>query len=120
MYVIVMVMKEDFNNVLLRVIDTQLKEIFGKAGAQIIYDHLANHYSLKRENIPERIDVFARGLENYLGSGAHAIQHMLLRMVYSRFGRTFKENCGFAESVAQLRESLVRSKRAAVIQSQRT
>jgi len=103
--------KDNFNNVLLRVIDEQMLQIFGKAGTDVIYAYLANHHSLKREEIPERIDVFVRGLEDYLGSGAHAIETMLLRAVYSRFSGTFKENCGLAESIARLREFWVRSER---------
>jgi len=98
----------EFNQLLLKVIDEQLKGIFGESGAQLIYSHLANHHSLKKEEIPENIEVFARVLEDFLGSGAHAIESLLLRKIYSKFGRALKENCGFGESIARLRNFWIR------------
>lgn len=98
--------KANFNDVLLRVIDEQLLQIFGEAGTTFIYNHLADHYSLKREKIPENIEVFVRALEDYLGSGAHIMENMILKSLHSRFKQKLKSKrgCNLLDCVTYLKE----------------
>jgi len=100
--------EDEFNGLLLKVIDEQLTDLFGEIGAQLIYGYLANHYRLKKKDIPKKIDAFAKALEDYFGSGAYVIQRLVLTNMHSRLGRALRENCGFTESIAQLKKSLVR------------
>jgi len=98
-------MKEEdkFDDLLLKIIDEQLRDLFGEIGAQLIYDYLVNRYHLKKKDIPKKIDVFAKALEDYFGSGAYVIQRLVLTNMHSQLGIALRKNRGFAESIARLR-----------------
>jgi hypothetical protein len=68
------------------IIDRVLTQIFGKEATRLIYRYLESNYSLKRNEISEKIDVFAEGLENFLRSGAYAIEQKILDDIYSSYG----------------------------------
>jgi hypothetical protein len=44
---------------------------------------LEHNYCLKRNQISERIEIFARGLEDFLRSGAYVVERKILEDVYS-------------------------------------
>lgn len=69
-----------------RVIDRVLKQVFGEEATRLIYHHLENNYFLKRNEIAEKIDLFARGLEDFLRSGAYVIERKILEDIYSNYG----------------------------------
>ncbi len=69
-------------------IDTVLRKIFGDEATLLIYKYLENRYSLRQDEIVEKIDVFAEGLEEFLMSGAHIIEMKILEDVYSSYGLT--------------------------------
>jgi hypothetical protein len=66
-----------------KAIDKILRKIFGDEATALIYKHLENHYSLRQDEIIEKIDVFAEGLEKLLSSGAYAIEKKILEDIYS-------------------------------------
>jgi hypothetical protein len=68
------------------VVDRILKQIFGQEATVLIYRHLEQEYNLKRDEIGERIEVFAKGLEEFLRSGAYAIERKILEDIYSNYG----------------------------------
>ena len=72
-----------------RTIDRVLRQIFGRKAALLIYEHLEKRYSLKRDEIAEKIDVFAKGLEEILRSGAYVIEKKILEDIYSSYGLTY-------------------------------
>lgn len=100
--------KDKFNKLLLKVIDEELKQIFGEAATLIIYNHLEKNYSLKREEIPEKIEVFIRGLEEFLSSGAQVVEKIILKKVYSSFGLQcqIKEGYSFIDYVTKLKKNI--------------
>ena len=51
-------------------IDSVLTEVFGKEGTRIIYKYIETRYSLKPDDFSDNIDVFAKGLEDCLSTGA--------------------------------------------------
>jgi hypothetical protein len=63
---------------LFNVVDKVLKQIFGEAATLTIYEYLEEKYSLRREDIPGKPEVFAEGLEAYLNSGASVVAGMIL------------------------------------------
>ncbi|MFQ6116456.1 MAG: hypothetical protein ACE5NG_20545 [bacterium] len=63
---------------LFNIVDKVLKQIFGETATLSIYKHLEEKYSLKREDIPSKPEVFAEGLETYLSSGASVVAGMIL------------------------------------------
>jgi len=73
-------------NKISEIIDRALKQIFGEEATCLMYRYLENNYSLKRNEIAEKIDVFAEGLERFLRSGAYAVERKILEDIYSNYG----------------------------------
>jgi len=69
-----------------KIIDRVLRQVFGEEATHLIYKHLEKNYSLKRNEISEKIDVFADGLEGFLRSGAYVIERKILEDIYSNYG----------------------------------
>ncbi len=69
-----------------RVIDRVLTQVFGEEATHLIYNHLEHRYSLKPNEVAERIDVFAKGLEEFLSSGAYVVERKILDDIYSSYG----------------------------------
>jgi len=67
-------------------IDKVLRRIFGDEATSVIYKHLENQYSLKKDEIAEKIDVFTEGLEELLRSGAYVIEMKILEEIYLSHG----------------------------------
>ncbi|MFQ6068849.1 MAG: hypothetical protein ACE5KD_04810 [Candidatus Bathyarchaeia archaeon] len=67
-------------------IDNVLREIFGHQARLLIYKYIETHYSLRQDEIAEKIDAFAKGLEEYLNSGAHVVETKILDELYSSYG----------------------------------
>lgn len=69
-----------------RIIDHVLTQVFGEQATHLIYKYLENNYSLKRNEVSAKIDVFAEGLEEFLRSGAYVIERKILDDIYSTYG----------------------------------
>ena len=77
-----------------KIVDRVLNQVFGEEATLLIYKHLEKNYSLKRNEIAEKIDVFAEGLEEFLSSGAHVIEKKILEDIYSCCGLLGKSELG--------------------------
>jgi hypothetical protein len=90
-----------------RIIDRVLNQIFGEAATTLIYKHLERCYSLRQEEFSDKIDVFAKGLEEFLSSGAYMVENKILNDICSTYGlessidsRTgISEECNFASQM---------------------
>jgi len=51
----------------------------------LIYRHLEARYSVRRDELAEKIDVFAKGLEEFLKSGAYIIEMKILEDIHSSY-----------------------------------
>jgi len=69
-----------------KIIDKVLNQVFGEEAARLIYRHLERNYSVKQGEVAEKIDVFAKGLEEFLRSGAYVIERKILEDIYSSYG----------------------------------
>jgi hypothetical protein len=69
-----------------KIIDKVLKQVFGEEATLFIYRYLEQHYSLRQSEFSEKIDVFAKGLEECLSSGAFAIENKILEDISSIYG----------------------------------
>lgn len=101
-----MKMKSDFYDSFRKLVDDALKQIFGQAATLIIYNHLEKNSSLISEEIPEKLEAFARGLEDFLNSGALVIEGIILKQLYSNYGLEFKkmeEGSNFVDYVIKLK-----------------
>jgi hypothetical protein len=93
-----------------KIIDKVLRQVFGEEATRLIYGHLEKSYSLKQDEIADKIDVFARGLEEFLRSGAYVVERKILADIYSSYGllrrleleRTQQEECDFVSQVKLL------------------
>jgi len=85
-----------------KIIDKVLKQIFGQEATDLIYKYLEKNYSLRQNEIAEKIDVFTKGLEEFLRSGAYVIERKILEDIYSSYGslhrlemKKMQEDCDF-------------------------
>ena len=92
-----------------KIIDRVLKQVFGEEATLLIYRHLENNYSLRQDEIAEKIEVFAKGLEEFLRSGAYVIERKILEDIYSSYGllrrlelEKIQEECDFVSQVKVL------------------
>lgn len=69
-----------------KIIDSVLKQVFGEEATHLIYRYLESQYFLKKDEVSERIDIFAKGLEEFLRSGAIVIERRILEDIYSSYG----------------------------------
>jgi len=82
--------KHKYDDKVSKAIDKILRQIFGDEAALLIYKYLENQCSLRQDEIVEKIDVFAKGLEDLLRSGAYVIEMKILEGMYSSYGLTHR------------------------------
>jgi hypothetical protein len=89
-----------------RIIDKVLRQVFGEEATCLIYKHLEKKYSLKQEEVAEKIEIFAEGLEEFLRSGAYVIEQKILEDIYSSYGllrrlelERMQEECDFVSQM---------------------
>jgi len=87
--------REEFNKLLLQTIDENLKQIFRETATHIIYQFLENNYSLKREEIPEKLETFMEGLHDFFRSGVHVIEQSILVELHVKLGLKYKSREGY-------------------------
>lgn len=59
---------------LFKIVDKVLKQVIGEPATLFIYKYLEEEHSLKREDIPNELEIFEKGLEKYFSSsGASAV-----------------------------------------------
>ena len=90
--------KQKCENKASKAIDNVLRKIFGDEATLIIYTYLENNYSIRQDEIVEKIDAFAEGLEKLLSSGAYVIEKNILEDIDSSYGLTRRLEFERAES----------------------
>jgi hypothetical protein len=69
-----------------KIIDSVLKQVFGEDATRFIYKYLEQRYALRQNDFSEKIDVFAKGLEECLSSGAFVVENKILEDLSSVYG----------------------------------
>jgi hypothetical protein len=69
-----------------RIVCRVMRQVFGEEATHLIFKYLEHSYSLKEDQVAKRIDVFAKGLEEFLNSGAYVIERKILEDIYSSYG----------------------------------
>ena len=67
------------------IIDRVLTQVFGENATRIIYEHLERRYSLSPSDFSEKMDVFTKGLEDFLSSGAYFIENKILNDIIATY-----------------------------------
>ncbi len=63
---------------LFKIVDKVLKQTLGEPAALFVYKYLEEEHSLKREDIPDKLEILAEGLEKHLSiSGASVVFGMI-------------------------------------------
>ena len=73
-----------FNEVLVKSIDEALTELLGEKGRDHLYQHLAEHYDVTRDEIPYRLDSLHAAIEQTLGDKASRILDLEIAKYLSR------------------------------------
>ncbi|MEM3551074.1 MAG: hypothetical protein QXN87_08685 [Candidatus Bathyarchaeia archaeon] len=92
--------KKDFNTIFLEALDETLASL-GESCRQSIYFHLENSFKIERQDIPLKIEEFARAIESIFGFGARLIEIQIMKRLHTKIGG-FKyypkdENLSFAQ-----------------------
>lgn len=67
----------------------------GETARQTIYERAENKYQVKREEIPEKLNLFHEALEGMLGAGAEVIERQIAKKLYSQLNLNFTERSGW-------------------------
>ncbi|MCW4045338.1 MAG: hypothetical protein NWE94_07475 [Candidatus Bathyarchaeota archaeon] len=65
-------------NRVFEVIDRVLKQVFGKEATRLMYQDLERRFCWSQVDFSERIDTFAKCMEEFLSSGAYVIEGKIL------------------------------------------
>jgi hypothetical protein len=76
----------DRSDVIARVVDRVLNQIFGRKATRLIYRHLERNYSVRLDEIAQKLDLFAKGLEDFMSSGADVVERRILEDLQSTCG----------------------------------
>ena len=97
---------EVLDDLLLKVLDETMKQVFTETGTKVIYNFLENNSHSKREDIAQKPEVFSAALERLLGSGRPVIEKLILRNLYSKLGLKLEEKEGyeFSDYVKELKK----------------
>ena len=100
-----MTSKGEFETLLLKAIDDSLKQVFTENAAQIIYHYLESNQSIKREEIPEKLEAFTEGLTKFFASGARVVENIILTNLSSKIDpkHKIKEDRNFVDYVSELK-----------------
>ncbi len=86
-------------------VDEGLK-VIGESGKQMFFFHLERTYSIKKQDIPRKPEIFAKGLEKIFGAGASVIEKLILETLYSKLGLKYeeKEHYTFVDYLKEIQE----------------
>ncbi len=77
---------DKYEEMLITAVDRALNRIFGSTATIIIYTHLESNYSIKKNEIAEKLEGFSQAMQEYLNSGAAVIEKEILESFYSGLG----------------------------------
>ena len=98
----------DFDTVLLEAIDDTFAELLGEGVKKALYDYLERNISLKRTDIPGRLNDFRAALEKVAGTASIVMEKSIAKKVYSRLGLNYTDKPGYTLSdfVAEARRNI--------------
>ena len=82
--------KQKCENKASKAINLILRKIFGDEATQVIYNYVEKNYSVRQDEIVEKIDVFVDALQELLSSGAYVVEQNILENLYSNHGVIYK------------------------------
>jgi len=86
---------EEFERILMETIDESMVQVFGKTSTGVIYDFIKENHDLRKEDIPENLEIFSSSLEKMFGFGATLLEKLVLKKLYTKLGLKYKEKEGY-------------------------
>jgi hypothetical protein len=98
-----------FEELLLEAIDEGLS-LLGESPKAAIYFHLEKTFSIKRQDIPYKIEEFTNAIERMFGVGAKIVEIRIMKILFKKVGCTFKSywkpaNLEFREYIATIKSA---------------
>jgi hypothetical protein len=106
--------KKAFEKLLLEAVDEALASL-GDSAKQAIYFHLEKKSKIERNEISERVEDFAEGLQKIFGVGAQFLEILIMKQLHERIGQPLEWDTSkeliFAEYVAAARRSFLKERK---------
>ena len=106
--------KRDFEKLLLEAVDEGLFSL-GESSRRAIYFHLKENFSIKKQEIPHKIEVFADSIVKIFGPGADFLKILIMKHLHEKIGGIFElhesTDFAFTEYVTAARRSFVEKNR---------
>jgi len=81
--------RRDFEKLLFEAVDESLASL-GESSKQAIYFHLERSFNIKKKEIPQKIETFARAIEKMFGLGANFLEILVAKKLYEKIGEVFE------------------------------
>ena len=84
---------QDFNAILAESIRETIAQLLSPKVVESVFEHLEKVYSIKKDEIPSRLDMLLLALETIFGSrSSGVIGKAIARRLYSRLGLEFSDD----------------------------
>jgi hypothetical protein len=80
-----------FREVLLQAIDDGLL-VPGEIVRAAIYDRVERSYQIRREEIPEKLELFHKALRDLLAAGSEVLERLIAKNLYRRLDLNFNQH----------------------------
>ena len=104
--------KKTIDKLLLEAVDDALSSL-GESAKLSIYFHLENRFKVAKNEIPDRLQDFADGLEKIFGIGAHFIEILIMKNLFEKVGQPLEWNenkeLSFIEYVTAAKQSYLKN-----------
>ena len=78
-----------FKRLLLDAVDAALSS-FGDSSKQAIYFYLEKNFTVKKQEIPNKVEEFANAIEEMFGYGAKILEIEIMKQLYVKIGSSFE------------------------------
>lgn len=99
----------DFRKLLAEAVEESLSSL-GESPKQSILFHLENTFKIKKNEIPDKIDLFDQALRKLFGPGADFLETLIAKKLFEKAELTSKgtppEEESFAETVASIKRMM--------------
>lgn len=98
----------DFKELLLEAVDAALSPL-GDSSKYAVYFYLEKNFTVKKQDIPNKIEEFANAIEEIFGYGAKILETEIMKQLYVKVGSAFeyypeKDDLLFVEYIDAVRK----------------